>query len=97
MTDKWIPVKGDFLCPGNILLTADEKGIVIKRGRRALATTEWPGENIRVCELVEDVDTVPVEAIAELLYMATQIVPHAGRAFDIVEAWLDSLKKENRE
>lgn len=57
MPTKWVPVSGDFLCPGNILLTADEKGIVIKRGSKALATTEWPGDNIRVCELVEEEDT----------------------------------------
>jgi hypothetical protein len=40
-----------------MLLTVDEMGITIGRGRRALATTEWPGSNVRVCETVEEPDT----------------------------------------
>lgn len=60
MTHKWMPVYGTYDCPGRIRLDVDELGITIGRGKKALATTEWPGENIRLCELTEEPETAPL-------------------------------------
>lgn len=54
MTKKWIPITGIFYCPGKMSISADELGITIGVGNRALATTEWPNESIRLCETAEE-------------------------------------------
>lgn len=71
MAAKWVPISGEFLCPGKIVLTADEKGIVISRGKRGLATTEWPSETVRLCELVEEEEALQLvtEQIEDLKYV----------------------------
>jgi len=48
-------------------ITADNLGITINRRNTALATTEWPNEQIRLCEQRED---TTVEDLLEAVKLA---------------------------
>lgn len=91
---RWRPIYGEFDCPEKIRLKADELGIVIERGRKALATTEWPGENYRLCELVEEPDaaTMPEEVRETIETMLALYWDRSGDSEDYQAAkgWLDS-------
>lgn len=110
MTAIWRPIYGDFNCPGNIHLTVDELGITISRGRRALATTEWPGETIRLCEVLyvvgePETPTLPKEIYAALTRLILDSQPRETMvlakqfnefydAKDTIRQWLENVEKE---
>lgn len=108
MTTKWQPISGDFYAPGNITISADELGITINKGRKALATSEWPGEDIRLCQKMEEADTphqIPEEvyqALGILLQWSEPMVSVSVRgmlkeyyvAHETVREWAKTLRKD---
>lgn len=91
---KWQPVTGIFYCPGKMSISADELGITIGVGNRALATTEWPNENIRLCEAVEEPTiTITPERRAALAF----ILKHVDLGHDQYSPELQTVNEMLRE
>lgn len=79
MSEIWKPVTGDFNCPGRMSISADEIGITIGTGRRALATSEWPNDNIRLCEKVEEPNKRTITTSSEKIEALEYVLELAKR------------------